>query len=43
MANYGFHPETSEESFAATQYYLEQASELIAAALLQKSKVQFKR
>ena len=34
MASYGFHPEAAEEYLAATQYYLEQASELIAAAFV---------
>lgn len=34
MASYGFHPEAAEEYFAATRYYLEQASELIAAAFV---------
>jgi hypothetical protein len=34
MASYGFHPEASEEYLAATQYYLEHASELIAAAFV---------
>jgi len=34
MASYGFHPEAAEEYLAATQYYLEQASELIATAFV---------
>lgn len=34
MASYGFHPEAAEEYLAATQYYLEQASPLIAAAFV---------
>jgi plasmid stabilization system protein ParE len=34
MASYGFHPEASEEYLAPTQYYLEHASELIAAAFV---------
>ena len=34
MASYGFHPEAAEEYFAAAQYYLEHASELIAAAFV---------
>ena len=34
MASYGFHPEAAEEYLAATQYYLEHASELIAAAFV---------
>jgi len=34
MASYGFHPEAAEEYLAATQYYLEHASELIATAFV---------
>lgn len=34
MASYGFHPEAAEEYLAAAQYYLEHASELIAAAFV---------
>jgi len=34
MASYGFHPEAAEEYLAATHYYLEHASELIAAAFV---------
>src|SRR5215470_8008654 len=34
MASYGFHSEAAEEYLAATQYYLEQASPLIAAAFV---------
>jgi len=34
MASYGFHPEAAEEYLAATQYYLEHASQLIAAAFV---------
>lgn len=34
MASYGFHPEAAEEYLAATQYYFEQASPLIAAAFV---------
>jgi plasmid stabilization system protein ParE len=34
MTSYGFHPEADEEYLAATQYYLERASELIAAAFV---------
>ena len=34
MASYGFHPEAAEEYLTATQYYLEHASELIAAAFV---------
>ena len=34
MASYGFHLEAAEEYLAATQYYLEHGSELIAAAFV---------
>ena len=34
MASYGFHLEAAEEYLAATQYYLEHASELIATAFV---------
>jgi plasmid stabilization system protein ParE len=34
MASYGFHSEASEEYLAATQYYLDHASPLIAAAFV---------
>ena len=34
MGSYGFHPEAAEEYLTATQYYLEHASELIAAAFV---------
>jgi toxin ParE1/3/4 len=34
MASYGFHAEAAEEYPAATQYYLEHASPLIAAAFV---------
>ena len=34
MASYGFHPEASEEYLAATQYYLDHASLLVAAAFV---------
>jgi plasmid stabilization system protein ParE len=34
MASYGFHPEAAEEYLAATQYYLEHGSEMIAAAFV---------
>jgi len=34
MVSYGFHSEAAEEYLAATQYYLEHASELIAAAFV---------
>lgn len=34
MVSYGFYPEAAEEYLAATQYYLEHASELIAAAFV---------
>ena len=34
MASYGFHPEAAEEYLAATRYYLEHASPLIAAAFV---------
>jgi plasmid stabilization system protein ParE len=39
MASYGFHPEAAEEYLAATQYYLEHASELIAAAFVAEVEV----
>ncbi|MFY9621077.1 MAG: hypothetical protein WAQ99_14785 [Pyrinomonadaceae bacterium] len=34
MASYGFYPEAAEEYLAATQYYHDHASELIAAAFV---------
>lgn len=34
MVSYGFYPEAAEEYLAATQYSLEHASELIAAAFV---------
>ncbi|MGH9931975.1 MAG: type II toxin-antitoxin system RelE/ParE family toxin [Pyrinomonadaceae bacterium] len=34
MASYGFHSEAAEEYLAATQYYLEHASPLVAAAFV---------
>ena len=34
MASYGFHPGASQEYLTATQYYLEHASALIAAAFV---------
>jgi len=34
MASYGFHPEAAEEYLAATQYYLDHASPLVAAAFI---------
>jgi len=34
MTSYGFHSEAAEEYLAATQYYFEHASELIAAAFV---------
>jgi plasmid stabilization system protein ParE len=34
MASYGFHSEASEEYLAATQYYLDHASPLVAAAFV---------
>jgi len=34
MASYGFHSEAAEEYLAATQYYLDQASPLVAAAFV---------
>ena len=34
MASYGFHPEAAEEYLAATQYYIEHASALIATAFV---------
>lgn len=34
MASYGFHPDAAEEYLAAAQYYLEHASEVIAAAFV---------
>lgn len=34
MASYGFHSEAAEEYLAATRYYLEHASELVAAAFI---------
>jgi hypothetical protein len=34
MASYGFHPGAAEEYLAATQYYLEHVSPLIAAAFV---------
>jgi plasmid stabilization system protein ParE len=34
MASYGFHSEAAEEYLAATQYYLDYASPLVAAAFV---------
>ena len=34
MASYGFHAEAAEEYFAATKYYLDHASPLVAAAFV---------
>ena len=34
MASYAFHSEAAEEYLAATQYYLDQASPLVAAAFV---------
>lgn len=34
MANYGFHSEAAEEYLSATQYYLDHASPLVAAAFV---------
>ena len=34
MASYGFHSEAAEEYLAATQYYLEHASSLVATAFV---------
>lgn len=34
MASYGFHSEAAEEYLAATRYYLEQATPLIAATFV---------
>jgi hypothetical protein len=34
MASYGFHAEAAEEYLAATQYYLDRASPLLAAAFV---------
>ncbi len=34
MASYGFHTEASEEYLAATRYYLDHASPLVAAAFV---------
>jgi malate synthase len=34
MTSYGFHPGAAEEYLAATQYYLEHVSPLIAAAFV---------
>ena len=34
MASYGFHSEAAEEYLAATQYYLDHASPLVAAAFV---------
>jgi hypothetical protein len=34
MTSYGFHPEAAKEYLSATQYYLEHAPELIAAAFV---------
>jgi plasmid stabilization system protein ParE len=34
MASYGFHPEAAEEYLGATQYYLDHASPLVAAAFV---------
>lgn len=34
MASYGFHSEAAEEYLAATQYYLDNASPLVAAAFV---------
>jgi plasmid stabilization system protein ParE len=34
MATYGFHSEAAEEYLAATQYYLDHASPLVAAAFV---------
>ena len=34
MPSYGFHPEAGEEYLAATQYYLDHASPLVAAAFV---------
>jgi plasmid stabilization system protein ParE len=34
MASYGFHPAAAEEYLAGTQYYLEHASPLVAAAFV---------
>ena len=34
MASYGFHPDAAEEYLAATQYYLDHASPIVAAAFV---------
>jgi hypothetical protein len=34
MATYGFHSDAAEEYFVATQYYLDHASPLVAAAFV---------
>jgi hypothetical protein len=34
MASYGFHSEAAEEYLSATQYYLDHASPLVAAAFV---------
>lgn len=34
MASYGFHPDASDEYLAATRYYLDHASLLVAAAFV---------
>jgi plasmid stabilization system protein ParE len=34
MTSYGFHPGATEEYLAATQYYLNHASPLVAAAFV---------
>lgn len=34
MATYGFHSDAAEEYLAATQYYFDHASPLVAAALI---------
>jgi len=39
MASYGFHSEAAEEYFAATQYYLDHASPLVAAAFVAEVEV----
>lgn len=42
MASYGFHSEAAEEYLVATQYYLDHASPLLAAAFVAEVEPQFK-
>ena len=42
MARYGFHSEAAEEYLAASQYYLDHASPLVAAAFVAEVEGAFK-